>query len=282
MQSSQRLLLLVGAAAVTVAGLANAQVRSEYRFKVGRKTTVSVSNQYGPVTVRPTSGKHVIVTAVLYSDKVEVDRSHNGKRVTLVSHLLTGATPETGRVDYEIMVPPSATVSVHSATGPLHVEKLDGDVTLEGTTAIMDLRDLNNAHIHVRSLDGPITLSNVSDGNVEVTSVRGDVTMNAVNASRVQVSSTSGRILYDGDFGNGGEYVLMSHTGDIEAIAPSYASFDVTARSEHGQVDTDFPLSPRHTSFVVQAGSAFAGTMNKAASSVKLLSFSGKIHLKKR
>jgi len=282
MQSSKRLVLLAAASILVLAALANAQIRSQYRFKVGRKPTISVSNEYGPVTVTPLAGKDVLVTAVVYSDKVEVDRNHSGRRVSLISHLLPGATDETGRVDYTIQVPAGAMISIHSAGGPLHIEKLNGDVTLEGTTAVMDVRDLNGAHIHVRSLDGPITLTNISDGNVEVTSVRGDVTMNAVNASRVQVSSTSGHIVYDGDFGDAGEYVLMSHTGDIEAIAPAYASFDVTARSERGQVDTDFPLQPKHTSFVVHAGSAFAGTMNKAASSVKLLSFSGKIHLKKR
>jgi hypothetical protein len=56
----------------------------------------------------------------------------------------------------------------------------------------------------------------------------------------------------------------------------------VTARSVRGKVENDFLLEPKHTPFVVKAGSAFAGTMNKAASSVRLFSFSGKIHLKKR
>jgi hypothetical protein len=96
------------------------------------------------------------------------------------------------------------------------------------------------------------------------------------------VNSSSGKIRYDGDFGDNGEYSLTSHTGDIEAMAPAYASIDVTARSVQGQVDNDFPLQPEHTSFPVRAGSAFAGTINKAASSVKLFSFSGKIHLKKK
>jgi hypothetical protein len=98
----------------------------------------------------------------------------------------------------------------------------------------------------------------------------------------VQVNSTSGKIRYDGDFGNGGEYYLASHTGEIEASAPNDASIDVTARSVRGKVENDFSLEPKHTPFVIRAGSAFAGTMNKAASSVRLFSFSGKIHLKKR
>jgi hypothetical protein len=47
-------------------------------------------------------------------------------------------------------------------------------------------------------------------------------------------------------------------------------------------VENDFPLEPKHTPFIAKAGSAFAGTVGRAASVVKLLSFSGKIHLKKR
>ena len=66
---------------------------------------------------------------------------------------------------------------------------------------------------------------------------------------------------------------LMTHTGDIEATAPSYASIDVVASSASGRVENNFPLHPTRTSFVSRAGSAFAGTMGKAASSVKLLSF---------
>jgi DUF4097 and DUF4098 domain-containing protein YvlB len=127
-----------------------------------------------------------------------------------------------------------------------------------------------------------VTLTNIRDGHVEITSVSGEVVLNSVNGPLVQVNSTSGRIRYDGDFGSGGEYSLTSHSGDIEASAPADASIDVTARSVRGKVENDFLLQPKHTPFAIKAGSAFAGTMGKAASSVNLLSFSGKIHLKKR
>ena len=164
----------------------------------------------------------------------------------------------------------------------MHVEKIHGDVVVEANTASIDVRDVSSAHVHVKTLNGAVTLTNVSDGHVEITSVSGDVALNTVNGSLVNVNSSSGKIHYDGDFGDGGEYSLTSHSGDIEATAPSYASIDVVARSVQGKVENDFPLQPEHTSFAAKAGSAFAGTIGKAASSVKLLSFSGKIHLKKR
>ncbi len=69
---------------------------------------------------------------MLASDKVEVDNSLVGNRVEIQSHLLPGADAQSGRVDYEILVPADASITLHSSTGPLRAEKLHGDVTLEG------------------------------------------------------------------------------------------------------------------------------------------------------
>jgi DUF4097 and DUF4098 domain-containing protein YvlB len=118
---------------------------------------------------------------------------------------------------------------------------------------------------------------------VEIDSVSGDVTLTSVTGPLVRVSSTSGRIQYDGDFGYAGEYRFNSHSGNIDATIPEDASVDVKAQSVRGLVQNDVPLQPKvHTSFLVKEGSSFAGTINKAASSVWLRTFSGKIHLKKR
>jgi DUF4097 and DUF4098 domain-containing protein YvlB len=277
-----------GVAKFTIVGialtstLAAAQNRKQYRFNVSPRATIAVTNQYGPISVKPGTANQVVVSAFLHSDKVEVDQSQTGNRIDLTSHLLPGATADSARVDYELSVPIDASVVLRSNDGVLRAEGLRGDVILEGANPTVDVRDISDAHVHARTLSGPVLLTNIRGGHVEITSVSGDVTLQAVTGPQVQVNSTSGRIRYDGDFGSYGEYYLASHSGDIEASAPSDASIDVTARSVRGKVENDFPLEPKRTPFVVKAGSAFAGTMNKAASSVKLFSFSGKIHLKKR
>jgi DUF4097 and DUF4098 domain-containing protein YvlB len=258
------------------------EVHQQYHFKVRHHSSISIVNPYGLISVKPAVGNHVQVNATLYSDKVEVDQNQGGNHVSVVSHLLPGADATSGRVDYEVLVPADASVTLRSTSGPLRAEKLHGDLVLEGNTATVDVRDVSEGHVHVKTLNGPVTLTNISDGHVEITSVSGDVALNGVNGPLVSVNSTSGWIHYDGDFGGGGEYSLMTHTGDIEATAPAYASMDVVASSAHGKVENDFPLHAAHSSFVSRAGSAFTGTMGKAASTVKLLSFSGKIHLKKR
>jgi hypothetical protein len=282
MDSRNRTVTLIVSLALVAIVCAQAETRKEMHFKVGRHATVSITNQYGPISVRPATGREVVVTAILHSNKVEIDQSQRGSRVEILSHLLQDADATTGRVDYEVAVPPDASIALHATAGQLRAEKMRGDVDFEETTGDVEVRDFEGAHIHIKTIDGPVTLTNIQDGYVEITSTGGDVIMNAVNGPMIEVNSVSGRILYDGDFGSGGEYVLTSHTGDIEAQAPAYASIDVFARSVTGNVVNDFTLEPEHTPFPMKVGSAFAGTVNKAASRVKLLSFSGKIHLKKR
>lgn len=282
MPRSMRTASLAVLVVVALTTFASSQVRKEFHYQVHHRASVSIFNQYGPISVKPVSGHQVVVVAILHSDKVELDENRGGNRVAVSSRLLPGADSESGRVDYEVMVPADASVTLHSATGPLHAEKLHGDLILEGNTAQVDVRDLSEGHIHVKTLQGPVTLTNVSDGHVEITSVSGNVDLNAVNGPLVQVNSTTGNIRYIGDFGESGEYSLVTHTGNIDATVPAYASIDVFARSDQGKVENDFLLQPSRNSFAARAGSAFAGTVGKAASSVKLLSFSGRIHLKKR
>lgn len=277
-----RLPALVIAIVLLAAVVAVAETRKELHFHVHRHASVSIVNQFGSISVKPSVGKKVLVTAILHSDKVDLDQRRSGSRISITSHLLPGADASTGQVDYAVLVPADANVTLRSATGSLHAEKLNGDVILEGNTATVDARDLSSGHVHIKTLNGPVTLTNVTDGHVEITSVSGEVALNSVSGPLVHVNSNSGRIVYDGDFGGAGEYSLMTHTGDIEATAPAYASFDVLASSTQGTVVSDFPLEPAHISLASKAGNAFSGTMGKAASSVKLLSFSGKIHLKKR
>ena len=268
---------------VCLVALAADQAKKEFRYTVGPKATVTINNQYGPVSVKPSGSNQVIVTATLQSDKVEVDNTSTGDRVELKSHLLSGAKPDNASVDYVVLVPADASVTLRSTNGPLRAEQLRGDVTVEGDTASVDVLNITNAHVHVNTLSGPITLTNIQNGHVEISSVKGVVVLNSVSGPLVAVTSTSGKISYNGDFGTGGEYKLSSHTGDIEATVPEGASLDVTARSVRGSVENDFPLQPKkHTTFLPEKGHSFVGTAGKAASSVLLRTISGKIRLKKR
>ena len=213
---------------------------------------------------------------------MEVDEQQNGNRIEIASHLLRGLDQPAGQVDYELLIPPDATLTLRSSTGPLSVERLQGDLTLEGADAVVNVRNVGNGHVHVRTMRGPITLTDVRNGHVEIASISGDVHMKSVDGPLVQVNLGSGRIFYDGNFGSGGNYRFTTHTGDIEALAPANVSAGFRAHSVLGRVQHDFPLQPRHSRYTVEAGRSFVGTAGGAASEVVLRSFSGRIRLKQR
>jgi DUF4097 and DUF4098 domain-containing protein YvlB len=294
MQSSQqaaKLLMLL----VALALVARAETREELRFTVGPRATVAIVNQYGNISVKPSPGNNlVVIVATRASDKVEIDRSpetpdSNGgaNRVSITTHLLAGATPESGRVDYDVLVPADASVILQSATGILHAERLRGDVEVEGAQSSVDVRDISEAHVHVKTMEGAVTLTNIKGGHVEVESVSGDIHLVDVAAPQVRVSSTRGSISYDGDFGYTGEYRLTNHSGNIDAIIPQTTSAEIRAQSLKGKVQDDVHLKPKtHSIGVIPGAASFFGTtistVSHSASSVLLSTFSGRIHLQKR
>lgn len=254
----------------------------EYRYTVGPHANITVDTQYGAISVKPGSDNLVVVTATFKPENVEVDQQQSGNRIEVASHLLRGTDQQTGQVDYELMIPPDANVNLRSSTGPLSAERLRGDLTLEGAEAVVNVRNVEDGHVHVRTMGGPITLVDVRNGHVEIASISGDVHLKSVTGPLVQVSSGSGRIFYDGDFGSGGDYRFITHSGDIEALVPADVSAGFRAHSMLGRVQHDFPLKPRHSRFSEEVGRSFIGNAGQASSEVVLRSFSGRIRLKQQ
>jgi DUF4097 and DUF4098 domain-containing protein YvlB len=272
---------LVAAGLLTVAAFA-ADNRKEFRYAVAPGASVTVTNESGPVDVKGSGGHQVVIVATTHSDKVELDCDQNGNRIQATTHFLQRTGDPDGRVEYQVLVPSDANVTVHAPSGPITAEKMRGDLTLEGDAASVEVHDVSNAHVHVRTISGPVTLGNITNGHVEITSLSGNVHLDAVSGPKVSVNTAKGFIRYNGDFGGGGDYMLVNHSGNIDVTLPASASVDLSARSISGSVENDFPLQQKqHSSFVPSPGRSFAGTSNAGASSVQLRSFSGKIRVKK-
>jgi DUF4097 and DUF4098 domain-containing protein YvlB len=283
METMQRTTVAGLLLATCLASIAIAESKKEYRFSVSSQANVSVETQNGTITIKPGSANQVLVTATAESDKTRVETVQNGNRVEVGSALHPGDDMQGGRVDYEVTVPADATVHLRSASGPITADGLQGEVTLEGTAAQIEARNMNRGHLVVQTVKGPITLNNVHASHVEISSVSGDIHLNSVTGQLVKVGSTSGKIAYTGDFGSGGDYKFTTGSGDIDALVPATASAEFSAQSLQGQVQNDFPLQPKqHFHASLDATRAFFGTAGKAASGVVMHSFSGKIRLKQR
>jgi DUF4097 and DUF4098 domain-containing protein YvlB len=261
-----------------------AETREDFRYTVGPKATLTISNVHGKTVIKPSpAARQLTVAAVTRSGKVYVAASQRGNRVEIRTTLLEPVSGDEGRVDYEVAVPSGTGVNVHGGSGSVVMEGLRGDIEAESESASVEVRDVSGVHVHVRSLSGAITLTRVRNAHVEIQSQSGEVKLENVSGPLLAVNSTRGDIRYTGDFGFGGRYSLTSHAGDINVALPETASVDLTAHSEKGSVNNEVPMATRESLAVrPPGGRSFAGTSHSGSSTVRLLSFSGKIRVKKQ
>lgn len=254
---------------------AAAQEKKEFSCTVGPLAVISITNNYGPITVKPSGSSQVLVETIFHSDGVNLVNEQHGDRIELRS---ISSRPGTNLVEYTVLVPTAAFVTLRSSDGTLRAQGLRGDVVLEAASGSVEVTDISDAHLHVKTLSGPITLTDIRNSHVDIHSVRGNINLLNVTGPLVEVNSGAGRIKYDGDPGRVGEYMLTSHTGDLEVSIPANAWVEIKARSIKSQSDPEFP----NVSNVFTPGeNSLMGKPGKIGSRFELRSFSGKIRLKR-
>jgi DUF4097 and DUF4098 domain-containing protein YvlB len=253
-----------------------AQEKKEFSYTVGSQAVISITNHYGPITVRPSRNRQVVVTTVSYSDTVSFENEQHGNRVELRS---MSTRHGSGLADYIVLVPGDAVVSLRSSDGSLHAEGLRGDVLLQAETATVEVSDISDAHVHVQTLSGPINLTDIRNSHLDVQSISGDVNIHNVTGSSVEVNSGGGRINYDGDPGPAGEYQLTSHSGDLEISIPTSASVEIKSHSRKGESNEELPKNDGAPA--MNSGNLFVKPRITNASRFVLRSFKGKIHIKR-
>ena len=255
---------------------AAAQEKKEFTYNVGPNAVVSITNNYGPITVRPSGSRQVMIETVSHSDAVSLVNEQHGDRIELRS---VSSRPGSDLVDYTVLVPVDAFVSLGSSDGTLRAQGLRGDVILEAAAASVEVTDISDAHLHVKTLSGPITLTDIRNSHLDIQSVSGTVTIRNVTGPSVEVNSGSGRISYQGDPGSTGEYLLSSHSGDLDVSIPASALVDIKARSIAGQSDPEFPIAKGYSAS--GPGNLLLKPGMITGSRFELRSFRGKIHLKR-
>jgi DUF4097 and DUF4098 domain-containing protein YvlB len=256
--------------------LATAQEKKEFRYFVGSKAIISTTNNYGSITVKRSGNNQVVVTTVSYSDAVTFENEQHGNRIDLrASSMHQGSS----LVNYTVVVPADAFVTLRSSDGKLHAEGLRGDVVLEGMTGTVEATDISNAHLHVKTLSGRVSLSDIRDSHVDIHSVSGNIDIHNVSGLSLEVNSTSGRITYEGDPGTAGEYLLTTHSGDLEVSIPASARVEIKARSLKGESDQGLPSTDSVPATGQRSLLLKPGIVN--ASRFVLRSFRGRIHVKR-
>jgi hypothetical protein len=258
--------LFICLSALSIAGQETHQRKETYT--VGPRAVITVTNECGPITIRPSSTGKVQVTMVWDSPSVEFVNEQRGNRLEL-----RGKSNPRGRnmAQYIVLIPSTDMVTVRALDGDLVVQGLRGDLALETSTSAITISDVSDAHIKARTLSGTITLKEVHRTHLDIYSAKGDIHIHNVGNSWLEAHSSTGKITYDGDPGLEGEYQLFSHFGDLEVSIPSTAVVVIKARSFKFDQEIRIPETSYQNSFLK--------SHNQNASRFRLRSLRGDIRV---
>jgi DUF4097 and DUF4098 domain-containing protein YvlB len=304
--------VLVLALSIAAASPAVAQQTETFDriVKIGAGADVIVRNISGDTRIAGSASGQIEVHAIkraptaarLSNTGIDVTSTANRVEIRLQSH--DQRNSEMATVDFDIRVPPDASVDVQTVSGALRVSNVKGSLrattvsgglTLEGDSKIAAAASVSGA-IHmtnaggdaaaeVHTVSGDITISGLAAHAVEFHTVSGAVRLTGATAERISFRSVSGGFNYEGALSPGGRYDLESHSGDIHVAIPDRPGFEVDATSFSGDVVIDYPIRNEATVNTSGRGARLRlarGTYGDGSAVLHLRTFSGAMRITKR
>jgi DUF4097 and DUF4098 domain-containing protein YvlB len=256
----------------------------EKHFTVDGHSVVTIHNPNGKITIHSWNKPEVMVSADHNSDRVEVDATQEGNRIDLVTHTLANSvTPEEFEANYQISVPQDAELQIHDDSGTVTVSNVLGDMNVETVAAGVDLQDAAG-YLTIKTVGGSFQCVRCA-GHLDVSSISGNFRLIDLRSNHVHAQTSKGNILFDGQFLPNGNYFLKNYSGDITVRFSPGDSFDLSATSYKGKVNTQAQLTPPaqgHHFWHPKFGNSLFGSLNLGRAKVDLSSFDGTINILKR
>jgi DUF4097 and DUF4098 domain-containing protein YvlB len=268
--------------------LAAENKRSEKTFEATPNPRITLTNMTGQVLVRGWDKAQVHVVYSVVSPHVEVDTevippNQPADKIHLVTHLLDPlVSGKDQAADYSLDVPMGTNLEIWNPQGSVRIEKLQcDDASVESVGGAIFVSDFTG-HLFLRSVGGNIELIRPA-GRVEAYSITGDLHFLSPTTSKLRGSTTSGRILFEGDFSDGGDYSLSAYSGDMDILCPRSASFELNAKTVRGKLENEMPMTiRRRPATPVSSANSLFGTHLTGKATVNLKSFSGTIRIRQR
>jgi len=268
--------------------LAAENKRSEKSFEATPNPRITLSNMTGQILVRGWDKAQIHVVYSVVSPRVEVDAEvmpsdQPADKIHLSTHLLDSlVSGKDQAADYNLDVPMGSSLEIWNPQGSVRIEKLQGeDASVESVGGAILVSDFTG-HLFVRSVGGDIEVIRPS-GRVEAYSITGNLHFLSPAALKLRASTTSGRILFEGDFADGGDYSLSAYSGDMDVYCPASSSFELNAKTVRGKLENEMPMTIRHQSATpLSSANSLFGTHLTGKATVNLRSFSGTIRIRQR
>jgi DUF4097 and DUF4098 domain-containing protein YvlB len=200
------------------------------------------------------------------------------------------------------------TVEATSHRGDVQISDVTGDVHLDGKADDVTLTDISGVALLDGEFFGDTKLSHIGKSvkfhstrtDMELGKLVGDLTMDSgdlransisgrfevhTRAKDIRLEDVSGPIIVENSHGEidlhpkspFGDVNVSNHQGAIHIVIPESASFNVSARSSRGELESDFPLNMTKTGDDRVA----EGNLGKGANKLQLTTDHGTIEIRK-
>jgi hypothetical protein len=250
------------------------------KIKIGRDGRVSVENISGNITVTAGAGDEVSIDALKHTrgPQSELARVHivvdeRPGRVDVRTEYDNDGdrrfrnNSNNTSVDYTLVVPPGAAVTLKSISGDVkltgvqgavRLETISGNITTASTPKLefvkavsgdIDLSDAStDSDVSVTSISGNVRAKNFKARALDLGTVSGEVVLSNASCERLGAKSVSGNLEYAGTLAKGGRYELNSHSGTVRLMLAGGIGFELNANSFSGSIRSEFPVTLGPTS----------------------------------
>ncbi|WP_165395256.1 DUF4097 family beta strand repeat-containing protein [Flagellimonas allohymeniacidonis] len=233
----------------------------------GNEGLLEVEQVRGSITVNAYEGKEVIVKVSVDEDEVKTTKTKAGLKRIGGSGLNISAEEKNNIVQIE---------------NEAWNKKTDFDIKVPANFSLK-LSTVNEGDIYVKGVTGSLEISNVN-GHITLDNVSGSVTTNTTNG---EVKVSFDRIA------NQDNMAFSSFNGDVEVTFPSSLKANIKAKSEMGDVYTDFNMvvsdnkpqvdtSKSSGKYKVKIEQWVRGTINGGGPEMLFKTFNGDILIKSR
>jgi hypothetical protein len=234
-------------------------VDQQIPLRSDKRIDLNVSNSDGPITVRATDGSELHVHAVKqgksgsshFSDAaLVIDAAANHVKVEPRFPKFDISRVFGGGVGYDITVElpthilqsAGARVRVNTASGPVAIEDITGEISIN--TASGDMTLIRSAgDISTRTSSGTVRVTD-SRGEVQARSASGDVIINGGQLQRVKTTSASGNMEIASRWTGDESSRIETVSGDVVLDILEAPDMKLTFSTVSGDATVDQPFTP--------------------------------------
>jgi DUF4097 and DUF4098 domain-containing protein YvlB len=190
-----------------------------------------------------------------------------------------------------VRVPKRSEVHITTRTGDVEVSGLEGSAIVETLSADIEVHDRPRAlelvttsgdievagvgeRLHAASVSGDVVVANAS-GRADIETISGKISIDGVGLTGLRASTVSGNIASRGPLAGKGPYGIETNSGDVDVRLPAASALAIVVDTFSGRIKNGL-------SSATASGRHFELQVGKGGPTLRVATFSGDVHLRKR